>query len=473
MKLMHTLKLIPLLILLVGCTPSEEEQKAHLEDLKEHITLGIEARNSGNFDEALKHFMLLSDEGVPFADAQLGDMYFFGEGVERDYAKAAKYYYLISKVEDYPMNFFYQERLADMYLQGLGLPVDFDKGIYWLTKAAEGGMATPQMKLAMVLSTEDFGRIDAAAAVKWCEGVATGESVKIGIKGDHSQTIAAQKMLAGFHEIGFGVPQDAKKRIHWLIKASELGDGESMFQLGGIYTRGEGVSTDLEKALKWTSAAAEQGYAEAQYILGGIYYNGEGASQDYKEATKWFTKAANQGHAEAQYSLGWMYVRGLGVTQDYEKAIDLWVKASSQGIGKATFQLARTFYQVQNYKEAVKGYTMAANQGDAEAQHNLGLMYCDGKGVPQDYAVAAEWYTKAAEQGLAEAQYNLGYSYANGYGVPQDYVQAHKWWNLAATSGLEAAKKARDIVVEEMAPEQIAEAQRLAREWWEEHGKKD
>ena len=65
----------------------------------------------------------------------------------------------------------------------------------------------------------------------------------------------------------------------------------------------------------------------------------------------------------------------------------------------------------QDYAEAVKWYRKAADQGDAAAQFNLGVMYATGQGVPQDYAEAVKWYRKAAEQGHAGAQYNLGVMY--------------------------------------------------------------
>ena len=68
------------------------------------------------------------------------------------------------------------------------------------------------------------------------------------------------------------------------------------------------------------------------------------------------------------------------------------------------------------------------------------------------------------------AQCNLGVMYYNGEGVPQDYVQAHMWFNLAASKGDENGRKNRDIVAKKMTPTQIAEAQRLAREWLEKHG---
>ncbi len=118
-----------------------------------------------------------------------------------------------------------------------------------------------------------------------------------------------------------------------------------------------------------------------------------------------------------------------------------------------------------NFEAAFKAFSKAAEQGDAEAQFGLGVMYTDGKGVPQDYKQAFSWYRKAAEQGLATAQFGLGAMYANGDGVPQDYVQAHKWFNLAAANGDKAATGNRNSVSNKMTPAQIAEAQKLAREW--------
>ena len=81
-----------------------------------------------------------------------------------------------------------------------------------------------------------------------------------------------------------------------------------------------------------------------------------------------------------------------------------------------------------------------AEQGDATAQYNLGVMYAEGQGVPQDYQQAVNWFRKAAEQGYASAQYNLGFSYATGEGVPQDYQEAVNWWRKAAEQGYTSAQ---------------------------------
>ena len=95
----------------------------------------------------------------------------------------------------------------------------------------------------------------------------------------------------------------------------------------------------------------------------------------------------------------------------------------------------------------------------------LGIMYRKGQGVPQDAAAAVKWFRLAADRGDVEAQYNLGIMYSNGEGVPQDYVVAHKWFTLAAAQGNEGAREIRDLVVTKMTLAQIAEAQKLAREW--------
>ena len=99
----------------------------------------------------------------------------------------------------------------------------------------------------------------------------------------------------------------------------------------------------------------------------------------------------------------------------------------------------------------------------------LGTMYDQGHGVLQDYAEAARWYRKAAEHGYGGAQVLLGTLYEQGNGVPQDYVQAHMWMNLAVSSAEGDDQKdwarMRDYIAGKMTGQQIAEAQRLAREW--------
>jgi TPR repeat protein len=91
---------------------------------------------------------------------------------------------------------------------------------------------------------------------------------------------------------------------------------------------------------------------------------------------------------------------------------------------------------------------------DAEAAYERG-----------DYETAVQLLRPLGEQGDAKAQHSLGFLYAKGQGVPQDYAEAVKWYRMAVEQGNDDAKATRDIVAKNMTPEQLAEAQRLAREW--------
>jgi TPR repeat protein len=129
-----------------------------------------------------------------------------------------------------------------------------------------------------------------------------------------------------------------------------------------------------------------------------------------------------------------------------------------------------------DYAKALTLLLPLAEQGDNRARVALGDMYMHW-GDLQDEAEAVKWYRLAAEQGNAVAQFDVGTIYATGIGepeVPRDYVQGHLWLDLAAAQGDAAGLSAeqrklvvknRDLVAKLMTPDQLAEAQRLAREW--------
>jgi TPR repeat protein len=181
-------------------------------------------------------------------------------------------------------------------------------------------------------------------------------------------------------------------------------------------------------------ALAAFGVAVAASIEDGrtAYSNG-----DYAVAMQVLRPFADQGYADVQAKLGYMYYFGQGVPQDYTQAL-VW-------------------------------FRRAADQGEGSAQGMLGVMYDQGQGVPQDEFQASVWYRKYADRGVPPSQLNIGVQYARGVGVLQDYVLAHMWFNLASSGGdaqiREQAVKNRDLVSAHMTPDQIAEAQKMAREW--------
>ena len=122
----------------------------------------------------------------------------------------------------------------------------------------------------------------------------------------------------------------------------------------------------------------------------------------------------------------------------------------------------------QDYAQAAKWYQKAAAQGYAPAQASLGGAYIMGDGMPQDFTQAAMWFKKAAAQGNPLAQFALGGLYATGNSVPQDDVRAYMWYSLVVEeeldSGDKLAAEKRDEIVRRMTPAQIAEAQRLTQQ---------
>jgi hypothetical protein len=197
---------------------------------------------------------------------------------------------------------------------------------------------------------------------------------------------------------------------------------------------------------------------------------------DYTTAYHEFLPLAQRADARAQFYLGLMYMNGgNGVAQDKVKAA-MWLRhAAEQDYDMAQNVLGLLLYTMglrdrQYLPEAAKWYRKLAEQGSFLHQVEFGKMYEQGVGVLQDYAEAAKWYRKAAKLGLADAQARLGIMYEIGHGIPQDYVLAHMWFNLAAAQmspgkARDDAAKSRDRVAARMSPVQIAEAQRLAREW--------
>ena len=115
-----------------------------------------------------------------------------------------------------------------------------------------------------------------------------------------------------------------------------------------------------------------------------------------------------------------------------------------------SYEDAVAAYNRKDYVTAAKMMRVAADQGNAVAQYNLGAMYANGRGVTQDDKEAVKWYRLSADQGYALAQFNLGVAYANGQGVTQDYIRAHMWFNIAASSGHKNAASIRDKVAKKM-----------------------
>ncbi|MCP4699852.1 MAG: sel1 repeat family protein [Gammaproteobacteria bacterium] len=203
--------------------------------------------------------------------------------------------------------------------------------------------------------------------------------------------------------------QETEKEL--LKKAAENGDVNAQATLGKAYLEGEkGLPTDYRKAYKLTEKAAMQGHPEAQNNLGVMHAKGWFVSQDYEKAAKWYKKSAEQKNPVAQVNLAGLYAKGLGVKKNEKKAAKLIRSATEHGDFTGLSSLALSGSKsiiADDIQEWVKLLLNLAEEGDVDAQFNLGVIYGEGRSLQKDIQQAIEWLCKAGNQGHNEAKRRL------------------------------------------------------------------
>ncbi len=172
---------------------------------------------------------------------------------------------------------------------------------------------------------------------------------------------------------------------------------------------------------------------------------------DHAIALSYWLPLADNGDPKAQYSLGKLYeTGGQGESAQYKEAVKWYLKAAEQGIAAARNNLGRLFAQGKGVEldrtKAVEYWQLAAQSKHAMAQYNLGLAYFRGEGIEQNVEQAVFWFHQSANNGVGGAQYALGEVYRLGLSVPEDMVMAKQWYQKSALSG----NKRAAIKVEEM-----------------------
>jgi len=362
---------------------------------------GLTAYKNGDYATALREIKPLAEEGDPNAQNRLADMYFRGKGVPQDYIVAAKWFKLSAEQGDADS----QLRLGLMYMHAQGVQKNYKAAVLLFRRGANQGDAYTQSELAWM------------------------------------------------YEKGLGVPQNYKSAVKWYTLAAEQGLAEAQFKLGIMYTLGKGVTRNNKIAVKWHRLAANQGNTFSRDLLRSL----QKSISELEEKRKNKPKPVSSGD----------FQKGLDAVDkgDFEAAIKEWTPLAKKGDIIAQYNLGITYSKkgpTQDFKAAFKWYNLAAVEGDSGSQYNLGVLYTNGEGVRPNDKIAAKWYRLAAEQGHNYAQDTLGTMYFQGKGVPQDYIRAHMWFNLAASQGNKLSRKKRNIIVKVMTPTQLETAQKLA-----------
>lgn len=151
---------------------------------------------------------------------------------------------------------------------------------------------------------------------------------------------------------------------------------------------------------------------------------------------------------------------------DYSHALSSWRPLATQGNPVAQNDLGIMYLDgkgvPQNISEAVRFLSLSAAAGSSLGQNNLGGLYRDGKGVPRDYVRAAQWFSASAAQGNSAGMYNLGLMYELGQGMKAEPFHAYMWYALAAEqNNIPNAAAHRDALWRRMTPAAQAEARKL------------
>lgn len=342
-----------------------------------------------------------------------------GDEVAQDYAKAVRYL-VLAALEDQIQA---QYELGLMNLRGEGLEKNRIRALMWFWLA--GGLNDPRAisqsnQLARQLSVNDVKR--------------------------------AQHQLQYFYQ--------AQKL---LLQARTSTDMQAITALGVMLVAGQGVEQDSEQAVYWFRIASHREYAEAECHLAACYASGQGVEKNQHEAIRLYQRAATQSNPDAQYHLADMIERGAGHPADASKAVKLYQTAAVHGQVLAQLRLGFLFHStnrrdVELLAKAHHYFLKAAEQGNAEAQCQLGLLYAQGLGVAQDFEQAAEWYQRAAEKMHPKAQFNLAFLCAHGEGVEQDYIQAYTWYRLSTLYGYAQAQTNLDFIAKKMTEADIEKA---------------
>lgn len=252
---------------------------------------------------------------------------------------------------------------------------------------------------------------------------------------------------------------DFQKAMALLLPEAKRGNGYACYDVGRMYLLGQGCESNAEEAQRWfrdaleTFHKAEQTAEKKEYLryrIGKCYAYGYGTEQNYEEAAQWFRQAGN--NPFAAYSLGGQYFRGQGVEQSDELAYALFHMAAVQGNAYAQYQLGRMcrdgigtkvdlYASKQWYEKAYRSFlTMERTMADDRLYYRLGSMNLTGTGTEVDWEQARFYFEKAVELGNTDALYGLGKLYLKPEFPDYDPAKAIEYLEQAVAKGHAFAK---------------------------------
>ena len=367
-------------------------------------------------------FEMAAAQGVDAAQLHLGNMYYSGYGVRQDYFKA-KEWYEKAAVQG---NFAAQYSLGELYHLGKGTGQDYAKARMWFEKAAAQGLSLAQFRLGNMYDKGEGVAQNHTKAKECYEKAAVLRDAEIKFfEGMHANSqsegrghatkfaIAAVIVILGIIAVVMmsssgtnTAPSVQKNSSYSSYQTSSPTSRIAVADSVDYYAQATQLynNKQYEEAFPLMLKAAGQGNPEAQNYVGWMHAKGRGTERNDESAVYWYQQSSSQGNQHAQLNLGRMYEQGLGVQKNPDLARSWYQASAEQGNQYAQLYLGDLLATSLDYARAIYWYQQAANQDNAVAQFNMGDMYENGKGVNQDSETAEYWYRKAADQGIKKAK---------------------------------------------------------------------
>jgi TPR repeat protein len=231
-------------------------------------------------------------------------------------------------LEFYPGNPVVQTAVAQMHLEGLGVPANPRLAVVLFEQAAEAGHQPAKLRLGTAYLRGTGVPRDLDAARHWLSEAA------------ESGSSAAMLYLAQSHRAAFSDQADPALARRWLERAAEAGEADAIAYLGFMAEAGEGMDADVTEARGYFERAARAGSALARAKLAHMYLAGNGGEADAERALALFRQAAEQGHPSGFMGLAYLYDSGTGVARDRERALVWYERAATAGAVEAQIRLA-------------------------------------------------------------------------------------------------------------------------------------
>eukprot|EP01119_Soliformovum_irregulare_P012992 TRINITY_DN3421_c0_g1_i1.p1 TRINITY_DN3421_c0_g1~~TRINITY_DN3421_c0_g1_i1.p1 ORF type:complete len:587 (+),score=139.97 TRINITY_DN3421_c0_g1_i1:128-1888(+) len=395
----------------------------------------VEGEEVFEFEIELAPDDILVIEGFKYED---------GEGVDRNYTMAIKYYNESAALGNDEAMY----ALGFLYGTGKGGPVNRPLSNLYHAFAAQGGNIKSTMTLAYKLM---MGH----ALVKSCP------------KAAQRYEIVAASVVHEFEETGImrfkedyvrlstqaesvrDKEKEQEEIIQYYTDSAETGDPAAQVTVGTLHLYGGyGVQQDDAEALRFFRMAAAQQDPSGTWMLGHMYLHGINVTQDNTTALKLFRSAADKGHPQANRELGWMHLHGYGVPPNLETGMKLLKLAADMGSPEAQVDLADLYYDgvkvKLDYTEAYNYYTKAMAQGHLTALYKLAVMHHYGLGTVPHCQMAVQLYKRVAERSSwGEILHEAYEFYEQG-----DYERSLRRYEEAAEMGFEVGQSNAGFILD-------------------------